>query len=649
MSSSSSSSSSGYAVELYTPVIVQNHSGIIPFGFFVESGFVDSSVINFTIESISQMNNNEIVANLFASGQTSASETYIPEDESCKSVHNPLTYVDVIAQDASGIKEISVRTQKEIYGYEIPNENYVFNIPKFAWDYDDEEESSEEKTGYVWLGTSDKTMSQVHYDSSGVSIVNTISNTTSEIYKIYFNPNDSDMYVSGYDHLARYNFSVYKNSTEINEMVEVENDNTLISWANSSAVYSTDSYSGKVIIADKDTFETISEISGFDAPFKVVYSIYHGYHFVAGTNILWKLYANGTKTPVYSAKGYKIVDIDVAENGMVCILLSGNVNTIRVLDKNLYSMVVNKEIANSILRFCKYCGKGIFYVLVEINSSGSATSLYYQSRNYVVDTIKKEINDYPAASNVVSKVEDVVFPELTKKIELHSPIGGETWLEDSTQVIKWGSTESINDAVSIELIKGTQTVGIISANNTNAGQYTWTISNTYAIGTDYKIKVTWLAAGNGYSDTSNSAFTITNVAPIVVPQNVQGGAIGIDYSVYNNTIVIALKEGYLGMFDLDDFVFHGLYDSGTKNVLSMAVKDGAIAKISSNSKIRVFVGSDVYLSDMWDSGEITTNKKSIYYAGKRLAPGKKYYVNLQTYSDKLGWSDVQTREFIMPK
>jgi hypothetical protein len=41
---------------------------------------------------------------------------------------------------------------------------------------------------------------------------------------------------------------------------------------------------------------------------------------------------------------------------------------------------------------------------------------------------------------------------------------------------------------------------------------------------------------------------------------------------------------------------------------------------------------------------------SIYYGGgDNLVPGETYYVNIQVYSEDSGWSEVQTKTWIMPK
>ena len=95
---------------------------------------------------------------------------------------------------------------------------------------------------------------------------------------------------------------------------------------------------------------------------------------------------------------------------------------------------------------------------------------------------------------------------------------------------------------------------------------------------------------------------------------------------------------------------HGKTTLTAAITMRLAVKSGMVNEYTEFSKIRVFVGSDLYLSDKWDSGIVETDLSSIYYGGgNNLTPGEKYYVNIQVYSDELGWSGVQTKEWIMPK
>ena len=82
----------------------------------------------------------------------------------------------------------------------------------------------------------------------------------------------------------------------------------------------------------------------------------------------------------------------------------------------------------------------------------------------------------------------------------------------------------------------------------------------------------------------------------------------------------------------------------------MAVRADAIGLFDKQSKVRVFVGSEENISDMWDSGVIVTTSLSMFYGGgNNLVAGKKYYVHVQVYSEKNGWSEVQIKSFVMPK
>jgi len=89
--------------------------------------------------------------------------------------------------------------------------------------------------------------------------------------------------------------------------------------------------------------------------------------------------------------------------------------------------------------------------------------------------------------------------------------------------------------------------------------------------------------------------------------------------------------------------------SDMSDATCMAVRDDLFKNVLNVSAIRVFVGSEEYLSDKWDSGVVETDKNSIYYGGgDNLTPGATYFVNIQV-RDENGWSGVQTREWIMPK
>jgi len=82
----------------------------------------------------------------------------------------------------------------------------------------------------------------------------------------------------------------------------------------------------------------------------------------------------------------------------------------------------------------------------------------------------------------------------------------------------------------------------------------------------------------------------------------------------------------------------------------VAANGFTIRGLDKQTKVRIFVGSERYYSDRWDSGIVETELVSMYYGGENnLTPGKKYYVHVQTYSEQYGWGEVQIKEFVMVK
>ena len=69
----------------------------------------------------------------------------------------------------------------------------------------------------------------------------------------------------------------------------------------------------------------------------------------------------------------------------------------------------------------------------------------------------------------------------------------------------------------------------------------------------------------------------------------------------------------------------------------------------SQSQVRVFVGSQPWQSDRWDSGVITTDKSAILYGGgDNLEPGQPYWVHISTYHDDSGWAVPSILRFLVP-
>ena len=104
------------------------------------------------------------------------------------------------------------------------------------------------------------------------------------------------------------------------------------------------------------------------------------------------------------------------------------------------------------------------------------------------------------------------------------------------------------------------------------------------------------------------------------------------------------------IFDINKLENIGIFAANiSSKVLSMAIQDSRSGIDNLNIKARIFVGSNLYLNDKWDSGIVDTTLNYMYYGGgNNLEAGEKYYMNLQVYSEKYGWSEIQTKEFIMP-
>jgi hypothetical protein len=72
--------------------------------------------------------------------------------------------------------------------------------------------------------------------------------------------------------------------------------------------------------------------------------------------------------------------------------------------------------------------------------------------------------------------------------------------------------------------------------------------------------------------------------------------------------------------------------------------------VSSQEKVRVFVGSREWGNDMWDSGEVSSSSLTMPYGGgDNLKPGYRYWVHIMTYHSDSGWSKPQIKSFLMPK
>lgn len=649
---SSSSSSYNENLQLFQILVNQGHHDILPFSYTIERGQETGSTLGFSYKTYS---NNLSYASLlsFNTISTPTTTTFIPESEDAKYKHDPIFYMDMIVE-GQGVNQYSLRSQQEQYAKESPS--YVFNIPKFTWDnsifgdFSNVSESSvDPKEGIVWIGTSTKTLNKVYYNNGDASLISTYA-APSEVYKIAFARRDSKAFISCYDHLLAYTsasyFSGEDDFNEISRQLNETNDLMVYDDLYSGYIISCESYQGNVIFRDRITLEIIASYPGFDSPFKVIWSPTHKCYFIAGTHTLWKL-ENGAKTAVYNIKGYSIVDFDCSERGTIGIVFNGNNDIIRFLDKNLYTILYTETVTDKTIRCCRYCEQGKFYVLQELDDGNA-----YSTVSYLFDSIVKTLTKTEATSSIVTTTTTTTIPTPTHKVEIIEPVASAVLEKDTSYDIKWLSNASLNDSVKIELYKGTRLVDTIVSITGNTGVYAWTVGTTYANGSDYSVRVTWLSAGDSTNFDTSGTFSITDIpqTTTTTTTKILDRAIGIEYNKYTEQVVVVLSNGLMGVYDLADNSFNGLFDTGVANAYCIGVKDKKVRKFKGVSKVRVYVGSEPRLSDKWDSGVVETDLSSMYYGGgNNLVPGEKYYVNIQVYSNTYGWSEVQTKSFVMPK
>lgn len=644
------------------PIVNQGNNDILPFTFMAESGYTaNNSTLNFTMEVVSQKfleyqavidrDNTAVMAN------TSSQATYVPKNAEAEITHKSSFYVDVIGKDISGIKDI--RTHVEPYGYNfetINDEDNVFRIPKFTWENTLVPSITRTNNKYMWVGTSSNELNNVEYTNTSGTIIST-EDLGSPVYKIMFGYGNDRMYVSSSNNLYKYAIGYYSNtsSNDFYQELSVENPYRIImSSYNNDFVWGVESYYGKVSKLDPDTLSIIKEYSGIDAPFKVVYSSFHQAFFVAGSYWVWKIDdVLGTVKAVYGVNNYKVSDIDVSEDGKLCILLSGiSDNYIRVLDSDVFTILLNEKVM-SVLRYCSYCGKGKFYILSELNYGTGSSS--YSATHYIFDSNSKVLGQYNSDDYLLLTTTTTTPGIPSGAVQIVSPNGGESFQIGEKYDIQWISSKSISDYVKIDLYKSGVWYSTISDKTLNSGIYPWTVDKGIEGDSDYKIRIMWLAASSDPSNSSTSTGYFSILQNVVLTTTttttkITEEAIGVSYDNINDQIVIMLKSGSYMLFDMVSHYVYGLNASGVSNPISLAVKNVSISSLDKQSKIRVFIGSQKYASDRWDSGEIETELTSIYYGGgNNLVPGQVYYAHIQTYSNKFGWGEIQIRQFVMPR
>lgn len=641
-------------------IIEQNHHDLIPFLIRIDNGFSnDGSQIKFILstERDSYLNYDEIVS---PSAQTeTTNKAYVPDNANGYYMHEPQFYVDMlIPSSPSGIRNNSARADNEKYQDE--SVTYRFKTPKFSWSNKTQLANAsssvvttnmDNATGSVWLGTENKTLHQFQYNANAVSEAYSLT-LDSKIEDITFDPLSSVCLITTYDNIYKYLLDHYLNQsgdyvlTLAQDYVLYNDSNEKIVLIDNDTVWSVQSYEGKITQRNKDDLAPIQEIEGFDAPFKIIKSSFHDCYFVAGTSILWQVQGT-TKTAIYSMSGYNIADFTESKNGEVCLALNGTDDSfVRILDRNFFRILYNYRTTETVLK-CSFADPYIYAVSEnKISDSSIATT------HHTFNTLNGQSSVYETTNTITEQDESSSENIAVDVIELDYPNGGETLLLGETVEIKWRSSESVTDKVKITLLKGGQIFSTITSSTDNTGIYGWKVPDTLPISPDYRIRVTWITTPEDIanSDISSAVFSISDTIPSSSEEIIPlASIVDVGHDSVNNQIVLVLREGHIGFFDLSNQLFNGWFSTTIEDINCASVKNERRKIFNTVSKVRIFVGTQPNLNNMWDSGVIEAHMTSMYYGGgDNLVSGETYYVNIQVYSSNTGWSEVQTQSFKMP-
>jgi hypothetical protein len=221
--------------------------------------------------------------------------------------------------------------------------------------------------------------------------------------------------------------------------------------------------------------------------------------------------------------------------------------------------------------------------------------------------------------------------------------------------IKWTSSQSIKDVVSIKLYRGGVYYKTLVDETTNTGVYRWEMSSSMDIADDYTIAIRRITAmvsdaDVGISGTFSILYDVPTTTTTTTLARVMGNTLAVKYIEYAQQIVVFLNAGFYGVFNLITNEFKGIFNFSQSNLTCLAVDDRIIRGFDVQDSVRIIVGSVPNASDKWDSGTIKTGLNAMYYGGgNNLESGKRYYVNIMVYSNVYGWGSTQNCEFIMPR
>lgn len=138
--------------------------------------------------------------------------------------------------------------------------------------------------------------------------------------------------------------------------------------------------------------------------------------------------------------------------------------------------------------------------ILTLKLESTRTSNGYESAYF------SSLNSYDQEDRPILIINYSTSPSILVK----TPNKGENWLRGTTKKIKWTSIGNPGTNVKIELLKGGLLNEVISSSTPNNGSFSWTISATHTLGTDYMISIE-STTNSSYKDVSNKNFIISTI------------------------------------------------------------------------------------------------------------------------------------------
>jgi len=198
--------------------------------------------------------------------------------------------------------------------------------------------------------------------------------------------------------------------------------------------------------------------------------------------------------PVNHANGIKGVDVD----GSSFAMGTSEYGRVYNLIDNKLVQIFQSESGNTV--------HSILNIEVGVNLVAIDNTLYLVHCGKLPSEIDKNeiVEEIPTTTTTTTTDEIPV-------IGITFPQGGEIFSIGDTVTIQWTSDKSVNDIVSVVLYKDGNEVYTINGGTSNDGNYDWLIPNAFLDSPNYRIRFTWVSAGNSDRNHGESGlFTITN-------------------------------------------------------------------------------------------------------------------------------------------